>query len=99
MWLRRTDDDLVRQLGGPEQLSAAQAMLVEEIAKKALISHCVGEWLPARETLIHEDEKEGARLLRVVTRTDQLVLGAAVLVTNVLLNGQVIRRRSRTNPA
>ena len=34
-----------------------------------------------------------------LTRNDQLVLGAAVLVTNVLLYGQVIRRRSRTNPA
>ena len=34
-----------------------------------------------------------------LTRTDQLGLGAAVLVTNVLLYGLAIRRRSRTSPA
>jgi hypothetical protein len=54
--LRRIQEDLTAQLGGPEEVTPAQALLIEQVAIKAVITQAVGEWLlkqesPARATV------------------------------------------------
>jgi hypothetical protein len=56
---------LARQLGG--DVTPAQAILIEEIAKKAIIVRAVGEFIMRQDSLV-----QGNRLLEVVTQHDRL---------------------------
>src|SRR5262249_35213181 len=58
------------QLGG--DVSPAQAILIEEIAKKALIVRATGDYILRQETLV-----KGDRLLEVVMQHDRLVVTLA----------------------
>jgi hypothetical protein len=63
--LRRLREELARQLGG--DVTPAQAILIEEIAKKAIIVRAVGEFIMRQDSLV-----QGNRLLEVVTQHDRL---------------------------
>src|SRR5262249_15166132 len=69
--MRRLRQELVAQLGGPEEVTPAVELLVEEICKKALITRAVGEFILRQENLVREG-KSGPELLRVVEQHDRL---------------------------
>jgi hypothetical protein len=71
--IRRIREELVTQAGG--DVTAAQAILIDEIAKKAIIVRSVGEWLLGQETLIRD-----GRLLEVVMQHDRLTATLAALL-------------------
>lgn len=54
VYLRRTFDDLAEQLGGVEQLAPTQLLLLETVAKRQLLVHCVQEWALAQKALVTE---------------------------------------------
>ena len=70
VFMRRLREDLVAQLGG--KVSAAQSLLIDEIAKKALITSAVGDYIlreGAEDKLVRKGK--GA-LLPIVNQHDQL---------------------------
>lgn len=53
--LRRVQEDLTAQLGGPEQVTPALAILIEQAAIKAVIVQAVGEWILKQECPVRRD--------------------------------------------
>jgi len=53
--LRRVQEDLTAQLGGPEQVTPALAILIEQTAIKAVIVQAVGEWILKQECPVRRD--------------------------------------------
>ena len=74
--MRRMREDLTAQLGS--DVTPAQAVLIDEIAKKALIVRAVGDYILRQETLV----MDGA-LLPVVMQHDRLVATLAGLLTTL----------------
>ena len=69
VFLRRVRIDLTDQLGGPENLTPAQALLIDEAARTALIARATGEWITAQQSLVRQD----ASLLPAVLQRETLV--------------------------
>jgi hypothetical protein len=67
--------ELTKQLGG--DVTPAQRIIIQEVAKKAAIVQAVGDYVLTRENLVGED---GA-LLPVVLQHDQLTASLAKLLT------------------
>ncbi|MCW5891364.1 MAG: hypothetical protein KIT14_12550 [bacterium] len=65
--LRRLREELIAQLGGPSEVTPTQLLLIEEIAKKAVIVRATGEYILAQEMPV----QDGA-LLAVVMQHDRL---------------------------
>jgi hypothetical protein len=74
--LRRIRQELVAQLGG--DVTPAQALLIDEVAKKVVVVQSVGDWIMQRETLVHD-----GRLLEVVMQHDRLVATLASLLDRI----------------
>jgi hypothetical protein len=78
--LRRAYADLVTQLGGPDEVTPAMAILIEQAAVKLIITQSVGEWLLSQSTLVDVDRKA---LIPVVLQHDQLQGTLARLLSQV----------------
>jgi hypothetical protein len=78
--LRRIREDLVTQLGGPDKVTPALQILVDQIAIKCVITQSVGNWLLNRETLVDPKNQE---LVGVVLQHDTLQKTLAVLLDKV----------------
>jgi hypothetical protein len=55
--LRRVQEELTAQLGGPDEVSAAQALLIEQAAIKAVITQAVGEWILKQECPVNDRQR------------------------------------------
>ncbi len=75
VYMRRLRAELTKQLGG--DVTPAQRIIIQEVAKKAAIVQAVGNYVLTRESLVGED---GA-LLPVVLQHDQLTASLAKLLT------------------
>jgi hypothetical protein len=75
--LRRIRTDLVAQLGGEDQITPALAILIDQVAIKAVITTSVGNWLLSQETLVDPEHHE---LVGVVLQHDTLQRTLAVLL-------------------
>jgi hypothetical protein len=75
--LRRVQEDLTAQLGGPAEVTAAQALLIEQAAIKAVIVQAVGEWILQQECPVNNDRQA---LIAVVMQHDVLQRGLAKLL-------------------
>jgi hypothetical protein len=53
--LRRIQGDLTTQLGGPDQVTPAQAILIEQAAVKAVIVQAVGEHILKQDSPVRSD--------------------------------------------
>jgi hypothetical protein len=73
--LRRVQEDLTTQLGGPAEVTAAQALLIEQVAIKAVITQAVGEWILQQECPVNDRQA----LIAVVMQHDVLQRGLAKL--------------------
>jgi hypothetical protein len=78
--LRRIREDLVAQLGGPEEITPALQILVDQIAIKCVITQSVGNWLLNRETLVDLQHQE---LVGVVMQHDILQRSLATLLDKI----------------
>jgi hypothetical protein len=76
--IRRVYDDLVNQLGGPDVVTPAEALLLEEVAKKAVIVRAVGEYVLRQELPVRD-----GRLFEVVLQHDRLQTSLAALLDRV----------------
>lgn len=76
VFMRRAREDLTNQLGG--DVSAAQAILIEEAAKTALIVKAVGDYILRQETLV-----QGESLLPVVMQRESLVANLTRILTTL----------------
>jgi hypothetical protein len=74
--LRRVQESLTSQLGGPEMVSFAESLLIEQAAIKAVIVQAVGDWILRQECPVTD---RGA-LLAVVMQHDVLQRGLAKLL-------------------
>src|SRR5262245_56548361 len=74
--LKRVQEDLTAQLGGVHQVSAAEALLIEQVAIKAVITQVVGEYILKQESLMNDR----SALLAVVMQHDVLQRGLAKLL-------------------
>lgn len=74
--LRRVQDELTAQLGGPEMVTPAQALLIEQAAIKAVIVQAVGEWILKQECPVNDRQA----LVAVVMQHDVLQRGLAKLL-------------------
>src|SRR5262245_59003499 len=73
--IRRVYDDLVNQLGGPDVVTPAEALLLEAVAKKAVIVRAVGEYVLRQELPVQD-----GRLFEVVLQHDRLQTSLAALL-------------------
>src|SRR5437870_5598007 len=90
VYMRRVREDLTDQLGG--DVSPAQAILIEEAAKTALIVKATGDYiLRQSEGLVRDGE-----LLPVVVQRDALV-GSLTRMLTTLLPG--LERRAKPVPS
>jgi hypothetical protein len=78
--LRRIREDLVAQLGGPDEVTPALAILIDQVAIKAVITTSVGNWLLNRETLVDPQHQE---LVGVVLQHDTLQKTLAMLLDKI----------------
>jgi len=92
VYMRRLRQHLVDQLGGEENVTPTQMLLVEEAVKKAAIVEAVGNHVLTRASLVNEG-RDG--LLAIVQQHDQLQLSLAKLLA---LIGWERKRRSWTCP-
>jgi hypothetical protein len=79
--IRRVRQELVTQLGG--DVTPAQSILIDEVARKAVICRAVGEWILVQQSLILEGplgEKGDARILEAVMQHDKLTATLANLL-------------------
>jgi hypothetical protein len=79
-FLHRVHADLVDQLGGT--VTPAQALLVEEAAKTALIARATGEYIVSQATLV----RDGA-LLPIVMQREAIVANLSRLLRTLGLRG------------
>jgi hypothetical protein len=87
--LRRVQEDLTAQLGGPAEVTAAQALLIEQAAIKAVIVQAVGEWILQQECPVNNDRQA---LIAVVMQHDVLQRGLAKLLETLGLEQRCARR-------
>jgi hypothetical protein len=78
--LRRTRDELTEQLGGLEEVTPALALLIEQIAIKAVIVQAVGEFILRQESPVEEQRKV---LAPVVMQHDGLQRTLAKLLETI----------------
>jgi hypothetical protein len=76
--LRRLREDLVSQLGGPEEVTPALAILIEQAAIKAVIVKAVGEHILKQECPVRRDA-----LVPVVLQHDTLQKTLALLLEKI----------------
>jgi hypothetical protein len=74
--LKRVQEDLTAQLGGAEEVTPAQALLIEQAAIKAVIVQAVGEWILQQECPVNDRQA----LIAVVMQHDVLQRGLAKLL-------------------
>ena len=67
--LRKIQESLTAQLGGPEEVTPAQALLIEQAAIKAVIVQAVGEYVLKQECPV---DRERHALVPVVMQHDRL---------------------------
>jgi hypothetical protein len=67
--MRRIQTDLTAQLGGVDEVTPAQALLIEEIAIKAVIARATGEWVLQQECPVDTNRQA---LIQVVMQHDVL---------------------------
>lgn len=90
--IRRARQELVTQLGG--DVTPAQSILIDEIARKAVICRAVGEWILVQQSLVLEGplgEKGDAKILDAVMQHDKLTATLAGMLERLGLE-----RRART---
>jgi hypothetical protein len=85
--LRRVQEDLTAQLGGPEMVTPAQALLIEQTAIKAVIVQAVGEWILQQECPVNNDRQA---LIAVVMQHDILQRGLAKLLETLGLERRAV---------
>jgi hypothetical protein len=65
--LRKIKDELVSQMGGPDVVTPVLSYLIDEVAKKIVITQAVGEYILRQDTLVQEGS-----LVGVVEQHDRL---------------------------
>ena len=74
--LRRVQDGLTTQLGGPDVVTFAESLLIEQAAIKAVIVQAVGDWILRQECPVNDRQA----LIAVVMQHDVLQRGLAKLL-------------------
>jgi hypothetical protein len=78
--LRQVHDALTAQLGGPDEVTPAQAILIEQIAVKTVINQAVGEYILRQDSPVDTDRKA---LVNVVMQHDRLQRTLATLLSTL----------------
>jgi hypothetical protein len=76
--LRKLQEELTAQVGGPEQVTPALAILIEQIAVKAVIVQAVGEHVLRQECPVKDEA-----LVAVVMQHDSLQKTLALLLEKI----------------
>ena len=76
--LRKLKDELTRQCGGPDAVTPALALLIEQAAVKAIIARAVGEYVLKQECPVQKDQ-----LIAVVMQHDTVQKTLALLLEKI----------------
>jgi hypothetical protein len=76
--LRRIRENLVAQLGGPEQVTPTLAILIEQAAVKVVITKAVGDWILRQECPVRGDA-----LVSVVLQHDTMQKTLTMLLDKI----------------
>jgi hypothetical protein len=76
--LRRIQDELTAQIGGPDAVTPALALLIEQAAIKAVIVKAVGEYILKQDCPVHRDA-----LVPVALQHDTMQKTLAVLLDKI----------------
>jgi hypothetical protein len=95
--IRRIRDDLVAQLGGAENISAAERILIEQAAKKWLLVESIGNYLlglqQVTRTTTDKNGSQDTHVLSLVIQHDRLQATLAMLLDKI-----GIQNRARVVP-
>ena len=70
--LRKWRQEIIDDLGGPDNMSAQKETIIDLACRSRLILHSVDTWIFEQQTLVHRSKKRLATLLPVVMQRQQL---------------------------